>query len=68
VLQQFGAADAFKEGEPQQQIYVGHKRKGMRGELRSQLVGRVRNETRTPTWCAFLLEEIAGVASPVRLP
>ena len=59
MFEQFSAANAFEEGEPQQQVYVGHQREGMLGELRSQFVGRICNDSRHSDRGSSLLQEIA---------
>jgi hypothetical protein len=43
VLKQFGATYRFEEAESQKQIYVGHEAERMFGELRGELVGRIRD-------------------------
>ena len=59
MFEQFGAADAFEEREPQQQIYIRHKCEGMLGELRSKPVRWICKENPATFRCSFLLQEIA---------
>ena len=59
MLQQFGAAGAFEEREPQQQVHVRYQAEGMLGELYGQPARRLRHDHRTTFRRTLSLQEIA---------